>query len=192
MLGAKSNDTLRPKPVTEIDAKRWLDVDFPGLEIGIAEYAEGPTGCTVFAFGRTVSLHVDVRGGSPGVIGDGFPVIDAICLAGGSIYGLEASTGVTAELFARKGYSTQWNDIQLVAGGIIFDYGRPRATAGSFPARCARRRLPCDGGPRRDRRDRGPGRRSASGRGHAPRGVHRHQCVWRDRRSQRRRRTRKP
>ena len=46
-----SNDTLRPTPRTEIDAKRWLDLDFPGLEIGVAEYAEGPTGCTVFAFG---------------------------------------------------------------------------------------------------------------------------------------------
>jgi len=119
-----SNDTTHPKPVTEIDAKRWLDVDFPGLEIGVAEYKEGPTGCTVFAFGKTVSLHVDVRGGSPGVIGDGLPVVDAVCFAGGSSYGLEAATGVAAELFARKGYSTQWNDIQLVAGAIIFDYGR--------------------------------------------------------------------
>jgi len=119
-----SNDTLRPKPRTEIDAKRWLDVDFPGLEIGVAEYGEGPTGCTVFTFGRYVSLQTDVRGGSPGVIGDGFPVIDAICFAGGSIYGLEAATGVAAELFARKAYSTEWNDIQLVAGAIIFDYGR--------------------------------------------------------------------
>lgn len=119
-----TNDSAHPKPVTEIDAKRWLDVDFAGLEIGVAEYTDGPTGCTVFTFGKTVSLHVDVRGGSPGVIGDGYPVIDAICFAGGSIYGLEAATGVAAELFARKSYSTQWNDIQLVAGGIIFDYGR--------------------------------------------------------------------
>src|SRR5439155_12557888 len=119
-----SNDTTHPKPGADIDAKRWLDVDFPGLEIGVAEYKEGPTGCTIFAFGKTVSLHVDVRGGSPGVIGDGLPAVDAVCFAGGSSYGLEAATGVAAELFARKGYSTQWNDIQLVAGAIIFDYGR--------------------------------------------------------------------
>jgi len=77
----------------------------PGLEIGVAEYAEGPTGCTVFAFGKYVSLHVDVRGGSPGVIGDGYPIVDAICFAGGSVYGLEAATGVAAELFAR---GVQW------------------------------------------------------------------------------------
>ena len=31
--------------------------------------------------------------------------MDAICLAGGSIYGLEAATGVTAELLAKDGYS---------------------------------------------------------------------------------------
>ncbi|HKW78204.1 MAG TPA: P1 family peptidase [Candidatus Limnocylindria bacterium] len=118
-----TNDTVHPNAVTEIDAKRWLDVDFPGLEFGVAEYAEGPTGCTVFSFGRLVSLHADVRGGSVGVIGEGLPVVNAICFAGGSQYGLEAATGVGAELFARKGFSTQWNDIQLVAGAIIFDYG---------------------------------------------------------------------
>jgi len=118
-----SNDSVRPTPRTEIDAKRWLDVDFPGLEFGVAEYAEGPTGCTVFAFGTSVSQHVDVRGGSTGVIGEGLPLVDAICFAGGSQYGLEAATGAAAELFARKSYSTQWNEIQRVAGAIIFDYG---------------------------------------------------------------------
>ena len=114
-----SNDTIHPRPVTEIDAKRWLDVDLPGLEIGVAEYAEGPTGCTVFGFERTASLQTDVRGGSPGVVGENFPVIDAICFAGGSIYGLEASTGAAAELFAQKAYATTWNEIQLVAGAIV-------------------------------------------------------------------------
>src|SRR5216117_1737137 len=119
-----SNDTLHPKPITEIDAKRWLDVDFSGLEIGVAEYAEGPTGCTVFHFPEGASMHIDVRGGSPGINGEHLQVINAICFAGGSLYGLEASTGVAAELFAKRGYSTKWMDIALVAGAIIFDYGR--------------------------------------------------------------------
>src|SRR2546428_1512648 len=119
-----SNDTVHPTPVTEIDAKHWLDVDFPGLLFGVAEYAERPTGCTVFGFDRTASMQADVRGGSPGVVGESFPVIDAICFAGGSIYGLEASAGAAAELFAKKGYATTWNEIQLVAGAIVFDYGR--------------------------------------------------------------------
>jgi L-aminopeptidase/D-esterase-like protein len=120
----RSNDTVHPKPVTEIDAKRWLDVDFPGLEFGVAEYAEGPTGCTLFHFPQVASLHIDVRGGSPGINGEHLTLTNAICFAGGSLYGLEASTGVAAELFAKRGYSTQWLDIALVQGAIIFDYGR--------------------------------------------------------------------
>jgi L-aminopeptidase/D-esterase-like protein len=110
-----------------------LTLDFPGLEIGVAEYAEGPTGCTVLHFPKGASAAVDIRGGAPGTIwtdqlheGDGF--LQAICLAGGSLYGLEAATGVSAELFARRGYSTAWDDIALVSGAIIFDF-RPRSNS---------------------------------------------------------------
>ena len=123
-MSQPSNDTLHPKPITEIDAKRWLDVDVAGLEIGAAEYPEGPTGCTVFHFPAVASLHIDVRGGSPGINGEHLTLTNAICFAGGSLYGLEASTGVAAELFARHEYSTKWQDIALVSGAIIFDYGR--------------------------------------------------------------------
>ena len=118
-----ANDTVHPEPRTRIDAKRWLDVDFPGLEIGVAEYPEGPTGCTVFHFPDVASMHIDVRGGSPGINGEHLTVTNAICFAGGSLYGLEASTGVAAELFAKRGYSTKWMNIALVAGAIIFDFG---------------------------------------------------------------------
>ncbi len=65
-----------------------------------------------------------MRGGSPGINGEHLNVTNAICFAGGSLYGLEASTGVAAELFAKRGYSTQWQDIALVQGAIIFDFGR--------------------------------------------------------------------
>jgi L-aminopeptidase/D-esterase-like protein len=57
--------------------------------------------------------------------------VHAICLAGGSLYGLEAASGVAAELFARREYRTGWLDIPLVTGAIIFDYG-PRAN-GVYP-----------------------------------------------------------
>jgi L-aminopeptidase/D-esterase-like protein len=118
-----SNDTARP--VARIpEGGRVLQFDFPGLEIGVAEYAEGPTGCTVIHFPKVASMQIDVRGGSPGINGEYLTVINAICFAGGSLYGLEASTGVAAELFAKRGYSTKWMDIALVSGAIIFDYGR--------------------------------------------------------------------
>lgn len=123
MTEPKSNDQVRPVPRTDFAEAGGLAFDFPGLDVGVAEYDEGPTGCTVFHFGKVASLAIDVRGGSPGINGQHLEVINAICFAGGSLYGLEASTGVAAELFAKRGYSTKWTDIALVSGAILFDYG---------------------------------------------------------------------
>ena len=122
-----SNDTAELTPRTSFDGPR-LSFDFPGVEIGVAEYHEGPTGCTVFAFPDGAASSIDVRGGSPGVSGAGYPLVHAICLAGGSLYGLEAAAGVAAELLARREYRTGWLEIPLVAGAIIFDWG-PRDNA---------------------------------------------------------------
>jgi len=118
-----TNDVVHPVPRTEFPNARVLEFDFPGLDVGVAEYEEGPTGCTVFHIPKFASLSIDVRGGSPGVNGQHLDAINAICFAGGSLYGLEASTGVAAELFKMRGYSTKWMDIALVSGAIIFDYG---------------------------------------------------------------------
>jgi 6-aminohexanoate-oligomer endohydrolase len=104
-----------------------LTFDFPGLRIGVAEYEDGPTGCTVFHFARGAMLERDVRGGSPGTFGD-LDWVDAICLAGGSLYGLEACTGVAAELLEQRDHDTSWNAIADVTGAIIFDFG-PRENA---------------------------------------------------------------
>jgi L-aminopeptidase/D-esterase-like protein len=114
------------EPLTEFDGPA-LEFDFPGLRVGVAEYEEGPTGCTVFHFTGGATIERDVRGGSPGTFGE-LEWVDAICLAGGSLYGLEACTGVAAELFAQRGYDTGWMSIAAVAGAIIFDWG-PRDNA---------------------------------------------------------------
>ncbi len=122
-----ANDTLDLVPRTEFHGPE-LEFDLAGLEIGVAEYDEGPTGCTVFYFPPGgAACATDVRGGSPGTLG-GYEWVHAICLAGGSLLGLEASAGVAAELMARRGYATGWTDIPLVSGAIIFDYG-PRQNA---------------------------------------------------------------
>ena len=118
-----TNDTAELVPRTVFDGPE-LRFDFPGLEVGVGEYDEGPTGCTVFSFADGAAASIDVRGGSPGVTGAGYDLVHAICLAGGSAYGLEATAGVAAELFARRGYRTGWLEIPLVAGAIIFDWGR--------------------------------------------------------------------
>src|SRR5947199_4112094 len=123
-----TNDNAQLVPRTSFDGPE-LRFDFPGLEIGVAEYDEGPTGCTVFHFpGGPAACSIDIRGGSPAVSGAGIELVDAICLAGGSLYGLEAAAGVAAELLARRDYSTDWLQIPLVAGAIIFDWG-PRDNA---------------------------------------------------------------
>ncbi len=114
-----SNDQLDLKPLTDAGGNA-LEFDFPGLRIGTAEYEEGPTGCTVFLFDHGWVTAVDPRGGLVGTTGD-YDFNHGICFAGGSILGLEAPSGVVAELFAQKGYST--NNLPLVSGAIIYDFG---------------------------------------------------------------------
>lgn len=126
MSARVTNETAHLEARTEFGGAR-LRFDLPGLEVGVAEYDEGPTGCTVFHFPSGATCATDVRGGSPGTIG-GYEWVRAICLAGGSLYGLEATTGVAAELFARGGHGTGWTEIVPVSGAIVFDY-RPRDNA---------------------------------------------------------------
>ena len=122
-----TNDTTYLRPITK-PSQPVLTFNFPGFHIGTAEYAEGPTGCTVFYFPEGASAAADVRGGSPGTLmaGDGY--VDAICYAGGSLLGLEAATGVASELFARRRFSTEFPAIPVVRGAIIYNFG-PRETA---------------------------------------------------------------
>jgi L-aminopeptidase/D-esterase-like protein len=123
---------------------RELRLDFPGLRIGVAEYEDGPTGCTVFHLPPGgAACSVDVRGGSPGTIGN-YEWAHAICFAGGSLYGLEAACGVNAELMAMRGYTVGWTDVELTLGAIVYDFGRrdnaiyPDAELGRAALRAAR------------------------------------------------------
>ena len=59
---------------------------------------------------------------SPGIVGD-YGFVHAISLAGGSLLGLEAASGVAAGLLARQDGSARWDSIPLVSGGIVFDFG---------------------------------------------------------------------
>lgn len=118
-----SNDGVDLAPVTQFGGP-VLEFDFPALRIGVAEYEEGPTGCTVFAFPKRTEAVADIRGGSHATLfSSEITRLDAICLAGGSQLGLEAASGVTAEILASREYSVHWEDMPLVAGAIIYDYG---------------------------------------------------------------------
>lgn len=123
---SQSNDTVELTPRTEIHGPSMY-YDFPSLKIGVAEYEEGPTGCTVFSFSNEVRAAIDIRGGSPSTFTTDNPnliagerLLEAICFTGGSVHGLEAVTGVTAELLKMKGYSTAW--MPKVAGATIYDF----------------------------------------------------------------------
>ena len=125
-------------------------IDFPGLAIGVAEDTDGTTGCTVLVFDDPVALATDVRGGRPGVIGADYRGTKAICLAGGSLLGLEATAGVTAELWEQGGRRTGFGEILPVAGAVIFDWRRrttltyPDVAMGRAALRSASPgRLPC-------------------------------------------------
>jgi 6-aminohexanoate-oligomer endohydrolase len=134
-----TNDTAELVPRTEFDGPA-LELDFPGLRIGIAEYDEGPTGCTVIHMPPGgAACATDVRGGSPGTLGD-YEWTHAICLAGGSLYGLEATCGVAAELMAMRGYTVGFTDIELASGAIIYDFG-PRENTVYPDARLGRAAL---------------------------------------------------
>src|SRR5688572_20090559 len=120
-------------PRTVLSPGPALAFDFPGLEIGVAEYDEGPTGATVFYFPKGVTAAVDVRGGSPATINTdalrlAYPsaFVDAITFAGGSSYGLAAATGVADAIKEERSGSGDWGNIATVAGAIIFDLGGRR------------------------------------------------------------------
>lgn len=116
-----SNDHVQLVPRTAFN-EPVMEFDFETFKIGIAEYEEGPTGCTVFYFPEGAACSIDVRGGAVGLLGN-YGWTNAICLAGGSLYGLEAASGVAAELLAMRGYSGHWQNIALVSGAIIYDFG---------------------------------------------------------------------
>jgi L-aminopeptidase/D-esterase-like protein len=95
--------------------------DLPGVFVGTAEYGEGPTGCTVVHVPAGARTAVDARGGAVGLSG-GYDYNHAICLTGGSVYGMSAVAGVSEELLARRSNQTKWDELQLVSGAVIYDF----------------------------------------------------------------------
>jgi L-aminopeptidase/D-esterase-like protein len=112
---------------------RNLITDVPGVAVGQAEDARVRTGVTVILpEGRAVAA-VDVRGGGPGTRETDalapetlVEAVDAIVLAGGSVYGLAAADGVTAWLGARGrgfGLAPGSPPAPIVPAAILYDLG---------------------------------------------------------------------
>lgn len=111
---------------------RNLITDVAGIKVGQAEDVAARTGTTVLLPDEPAVCAVSVMGGAPGtretdaldpsrLLGGR---VDAVTLSGGSVYGLDAASGVTAWLGARgRGFGFSGLDITapIVTGAILFD-----------------------------------------------------------------------
>jgi D-aminopeptidase len=108
---------------------RNLITDVSGVTVGHAQDPRIATGTTVVMFADSTVAAVDVRGGGPGtrevdVLDPVMTVerVDAIVLAGGSAFGLDAASGVQAYLREQgRGYVVGTTRVPIVPGAILFD-----------------------------------------------------------------------
>jgi len=106
-----------------------LLTDIPGVRVGHADDAALASGVTAVVFDQPAVAAIDVRGGGPGTregalldLANTVERIDAIALAGGSAFGLEAGSGVQAWLAEQgRGFAVRGAVIPIVPGAICFD-----------------------------------------------------------------------
>ncbi len=110
-------------------ALRNLITDVAGVRVGQAHEDKLASGATVIVFDQAVAGSVDVRGGGPGtretaLLDPAQTVegVDAICLSGGSAFGLDAASGVQAYLREiGRGFRVRDAVVPIVPGAIVFD-----------------------------------------------------------------------
>lgn len=106
-----------------------LLTDVTGMRVGNADDARVRTGVTVIYPVKPCLAAVDVRGGAPGTRETdslrptcGVDRIDAIVLAGGSVFGLDAASAVTSYLAAHeRGWPVHGMRAPIVPSAILFD-----------------------------------------------------------------------
>jgi len=109
--------------------------DVHGLRVGHATNEAAITGCTVVLATDGAVAGVDVRGAAPGTRetdllrpGSLIERIHAICLSGGSAFGLAAADGVMTWLAAHGvGFPTEGGPVPIVPAAILYDLGIGRA-----------------------------------------------------------------
>ncbi len=133
--------------------------DVPGIKVGHADDPEALTGCTVVLCEGGAVGGVDQRGGAPGTRETDLlrPMhqvqkAHAVLLAGGSVFGLEAASGVVRYLEERGvGYDVQVAKVPIVPAAILFDLAigqvdvRPDASMGYAACQAASREPPAEG-----------------------------------------------
>lgn len=102
-----------------------------GIEVGQAQNKKGGSGCTVILCKDGCCAGVDVRGGGPATRETDLlnPVnmvqkIHAVCLSGGSAFGLDAASGVMRYLEEHDcGHDMGFVKVPIVCGASLFDLG---------------------------------------------------------------------
>lgn len=105
--------------------------DIEGFAVGQAQDEKGGSGCTVIICEDGCSAGVDVRGGGPATRESDLlnPInmvqkIHAVCLSGGSAFGLAAAHGVMQYLEERNiGHDMGFVKVPIVCGASLFDLG---------------------------------------------------------------------
>ena len=108
---------------------RNLITDVPGLLVGNASDAALKSGVTVLTASEAFTASYAVMGGAPGTRDPDLLEPDksvakgeALCLSGGSAFGLDAASGVVAGLReAGRGFAVFDARIPLVPAAILFD-----------------------------------------------------------------------
>ena len=106
-----------------------LITDVAGVRVGHAEDAKLGSGATVVLFDQPAVAAADLRGGGPGtresaLLDPAMTVerIDAITLAGGSAFGLDAASGAQAWLREQgRGFQVREARVPIVPAAILFD-----------------------------------------------------------------------
>ncbi len=110
-------------------AIRNLITDVSGVRVGHAGDTKLASGVTAVIFDAPVAGSVDIRGGGPGtretaLLDPAQTVegVDAICLSGGSAFGLDAASGVQACMREiGRGFRVRDAMVPIVPGAIMFD-----------------------------------------------------------------------
>src|SRR5229473_4434365 len=131
-------------PFRAVDGNATLTA-VTGVKVGHYTLKERPTGCTVVLIDGDAVGGVSQRGGAPGTretdLLNPLNMVDkvnAIVLAGGSAFGLEAATGTVRWLEAHNiGWPAGASRVPIVPAAILFDLGiggnpkiRPTADCG--------------------------------------------------------------
>src|SRR5580704_5882554 len=118
--------------------------DVQGIRVGHFTDSRRPTGCTVLIFEKGATAGVDVRGSAPGTRETDLlnptntvQQVQAILLAGGSAFGLDAAAGVMRFLEEHGlGFHVGAQVVPIVPAAILYDLGvgdpkiRPNAESG--------------------------------------------------------------